>query len=226
MLGDPELTLFIRHWFNGGSALPVVERLFAGDEPDEAACIARLALRDPECVDRDAIEDIASRCASEPSGWLEALEKFARTTTPDDMDAAIEQWNQLMQFVPEDVFYQRLRRTITLLHRLGCNGDVLFTCSTLTGSTTEVFDLAASGTVAPETIEARGNGSPARAMWLGLAAQAAQARDDRWSVLRYLREACNDPRNAFLAWASISEIREHADAELHEALNDLGVPAL
>ena len=49
-----------------------------------------------------------------------------------------------MQFVPEEVWYQRLRQTINALHRLGCEGNVLFECATQFGMTTDMFDLAAS----------------------------------------------------------------------------------
>ena len=60
-------------------------------------------------------------------------------------------------------------------------------------------------------------------MWLALAAQASFARRDRWNTLRYLREACKD-EDAYLAWASISEIRREADDELNAELDKLGVP--
>jgi hypothetical protein len=90
--------------------------------------------------------------------------------------------------------------------------------------TSDIFDLVASGSVDPETIEARGDGSPARPLWLGLAAQAAHARGDRWSTLRYLREASQSGQSSYFAWASINEIRETADEELNEELDRLGVP--
>jgi hypothetical protein len=73
-------------------------------------------------------------------------------------------------------------------------------------------------------IEARGEGSPARPAWLGLAAQAAFARNDRWSTLRYLREASGYGESSVLSWASISEIRSEADEELNEELDRVGVP--
>jgi len=60
-------------------------------------------------------------------------------------------------------------------------------------------------------------------MWLGLAAQAAFARGDRFSTIRYLREASNSPESSF-AWVSISEIRHEADEELNRDLDRAGVP--
>jgi hypothetical protein len=46
----------------------------------------------------------------------------------------------------------------------------------------------------------------------------------RWSTIRYLRNACRVEENAFLAWASISEIRAVADDALNEELDKVGVP--
>jgi|SRR6266851_4977308 len=63
-----------------------------------------------------------------------------------------------------------------LLTKLHCDGNILFRCATGIGITSDVFDLAAGGTVDPEVIVERGEGSPARSMWLALAAQAAFAR--------------------------------------------------
>jgi hypothetical protein len=128
-----------------------------------------------------------------------------------------------MRFVPEEVWYQRLRNTIAQLMRLGCDGNILFRCATRVGITSDVFDLASSGTVDPEVIVERGEDSPAREMWLALAAHASFARSDRWGTLRYLREACQC-EDTVLAWASISEIRRDADDALNEELDKIGVP--
>lgn len=216
MRDDDELTFLTRRWLNGESALPVVTRLRELGQDLEAAATARLAIRDPECPDREALEAAIEDIGSAPEGWAEALEDFARNPSE-------ERWNELMTFVPEEVFYQRLRNTINTLMRLGCDGNTLFRCATRLGMTPDIFDLATSGTVDPEVIDERGNGSPARATWLGLAAQAAFARGDKFAVTRYLREAASRPE-AVLAWASISEIREKADEELNEQLDRVGVP--
>lgn len=178
----------------------------------------RDARRDDAWADREVLEALLLETASTPQGWQEALADFAR-------EPSEERWTELMSFVPEEVWYQRLRNTIAWLMRFGCDGNILFRCATRIGITTDVFDLAASGTVDPEVIVARGQDSPARAMWLALAAQAAFVRGDRWRTLGYLREACQD-EDAFLAWASISEIRREADEALNEELDKLGVPRL
>jgi hypothetical protein len=214
---DPRVTFLIRRWANGDSILPAVHRLMELGFNDEAAATARLGLVDSECQDRPALEAALLEISSAPPGWVSALEEFARNPTDDG-------WSALMRFVPEEVFYQRLRNTVPILMRLGCDGDVLFRCASRFGFTPDLFDLAASGTVKPETIEERGRDSGARAAWLGLAAQAAFARGDRFATIRYLREACRDEENASLAWASAMEIRELADDTLNAELDKVGVP--
>ncbi|HYS53203.1 MAG TPA: hypothetical protein VER58_05490 [Thermoanaerobaculia bacterium] len=206
-----------RQWLNGGSALPLVRQLLDDDCPDEAAATARMALRMPDCHDRDALEATLLESASTPEGWLAALEAFAKAPSETG-------WEELMRFVPEDVFYQRLRNTVAMLMKLHCDGNILFRCATRLGITSDVFDLARSGTVDPEVIVERGQASPARSMWLALAAQAAFTRGDRWSTIRYLRDACSDEETCFFAWASISEIRFEADEALNEELDKVGVP--
>jgi hypothetical protein len=218
MFDEPQLTFLARRWLNGDSSLPLVQRLRELGFDDEAAATARLALRDPECIDRDPLEAALHEIASTPDGWLDALAELARAPSE-------ERWNALMRFVPEEVFYQRLRNTIATLMRLGCDGNILFRCATRLGMSSDIFDLAKSGTVDPEVIEERGAGSPARATWLGLAAQAALARGDRFAVIRYLREASRD-KASVLAWASISEVRQEADEQLNEELDKVGVPRL
>jgi hypothetical protein len=214
---DSELTFLTRRWFNGESSLPLIQRLREMGHHDEAAAWARLALRDPDCKDRAALEAALQEISGAPDDWLDALADFARAPSE-------QRWDALMQFVPEEVFYHRLRNTIATLMRLGCDGNALFRCATKSGITSDVFDLASSGTVDPHVIEQRGDASPARPMWLGLAAQAAFARGDRFAVIRYLREASRDEGTAFFAWASISEIRDRADEELNAELDRVGVP--
>jgi hypothetical protein len=213
----PEITLLLRHWGNGGSALPAVRELADCGYTDEAAATARVALQAPDCTDRDELEAAIATIANPSDEWLTAIEEFAKHPSE-------ERWDELMRFVPVEERYQRLRHTIALLHSLQCDGNMLFRCATKTGMTPDVFDLARSGMVDPDVIEARGEGSPARPAWLGLAALAAFTRNDRWSTLRYLREASQYGESSALSWASISEIRRVADEELNEELDRVGVP--
>lgn len=214
---DPTVTFLIRRWANGDSILPAVKRLMELGLNDEAAATARLGLADDACRDRDELEAALHEISSAPAGWLDSLQDFARN--PSD-----EKWEELMRFVPEEVAYQRLRNTIAILMRLGCDGDILFRCASRLGFVPDLFDMAASGRVSPETIEKRAEGSGARAAWLGLAAQAAFARGDRFGTIRLLREGCRDPESATLAYASAIEIRELADDELNDELDKVGVP--
>jgi len=218
MFDEPQLTFLARRWLNGDSSLPFVQKLRELGYDGEAAATARLALRAAECPDREALEVALREIASSPDGWFDALAEFAH-------DPSEERWEELMRFVPEEVWYQRLRNTTEVLMRLGCDGNVLFRCTARIGMHSGVFDLARSGTVDPEVIEERGAGSGARATWLGLAAQAAYARGDRFAVIRYLRDASRD-EDAFLAWASINEIRQEADNALNEELDRVGVPRI
>src|SRR5207245_9358495 len=139
--------------------------------------------------DRDGLEATLLESASAPEGWLAALEGFAKSPSE-------ERWQELMCFVPEDVFYQRLRNTIVLLMKLGCDGNILFRCATRLGITSDVFDLAASGTVDPEVIVMRGSGSRARGMWFVLAAMAWFDRHGRLNTVSLLREAFTVRRSA------------------------------
>jgi hypothetical protein len=85
----------------------------------------------------------------------------------------------------------------------------------------ELFDVADSGRVDPETIVARASGSPAEAAWLGLAAKAAFARGDRTATVRHLWRASQ--LNPILSYASVAEIRDRADEELNAELDRAGV---
>jgi len=77
MFGDPQLTFLARRWLNGDSSLPFVQKLRELGFDDEAAATARLALRDPECRDRESLEVSLNEIASSPNGWLDALAAFA-----------------------------------------------------------------------------------------------------------------------------------------------------
>jgi hypothetical protein len=210
----PEATLLLRRHFLGGeSAVPAVRRIMADDQ-DYAAAVARLALRTATGADRDELLAILEEISSAPTGWSTALETFA--AAPSE-----EAWERLMRFVPEEAFYQRLKYTVLVLMGLGCDGDILFRCVSRMGMIPELYDLAASGTVDPETIVERATGSPAEGAWLGLAAKAAFARGDRAATTRHLWRASQlDP---ILSYAAIAEIREAADEELNAELDRAGV---
>jgi hypothetical protein len=212
---DPEFTFLLRRYFHGGeSAMPAIRKLMASGDPDYAAVVARLALRRAEGTDREGLLAVLAEITSAPTGWATALETFAAAPSEDA-------WEELMRFVPEEVFHQRLKYTVLVLIGLGCDGDVLFRCVSRMGMIPELFDLADSGSVDPETIVARATGSPAEGAWLGLAAKAAFARGDRAATARHLWRASQlDP---ILSYGAIDEIRRAADAELNAELERAGV---
>ena len=205
-------------WLAGGSALPLVRRLFADGLHDEAAAHARMALADHDCQDRDQIEEIVERVASPPDGWSEAVLRFA---AEPDLDA----WERLMSFTPPEMIYQRLRYTISLLRRLGTDPEILFRCATHHGVTPDAIELVESGAVDPEVVAQRAHGSArAAGIWLGFAAQASFARGDAFGVVRYLREAYERADSEFPPDISAMTIRSNADPELHRMLDKIGVP--
>jgi len=63
-------------------------------------------------------------------------------------------------------------------------------------------------------------------MWLALAAAAAQARGERFAVVRYLRDAWRTPDDHGLVKSLTFQIREAADHELQALLDAAGVPQL
>jgi hypothetical protein len=213
----PEVTFLLRTWANGGSALPAVRMMMEHGYGFEAATTAHVALHRPDCADREDLQHAIGEVANTSEEWVEALREFARNPSE-------ERWDELFRFTPEEVLYQRHRHSLSILMALGCEGNILFRCATKDGMTSDAFDLARSGKVDPATIVSRGDGSPARSVWLSLAALAAFTRGDRWNTIAYLREACKNEETAFLAWASISEIREEADDELKAQLDALDIP--
>lgn len=216
-MSDAETTLLLRRYFHGDdeSALPVIRRLIEQGETDQAAVVARLAVRTADGAEREALFAVLGEITSAPSGWAAALESFA--AAPSE-----EAWEELLRFIPEEVFHQRLKYTVLSLIALECDGDVLFRCVSRLGMIPELYDLAESGRVDPDTVVARATGSAAEGAWLGLAALAAFARGDRDATVRHLWRASQlDP---ILSFASIDGIRGRADAELNEQLDRAGVP--
>src|SRR5258706_1438061 len=139
MFDDPQLTFFVRRWHNGDSSLPLVQRLRELGHDLEAAATARLALQDPDCHDRPELEAALHDIAGAGDGWLEALRMFVDAPSEEQSEA-------LMRFVPENLWYQRLRDTTETLMRLRGDRNILFRCATQRGMHSSIFDLATSGT--------------------------------------------------------------------------------
>ncbi|MGH9459035.1 MAG: hypothetical protein ACRD2J_15485 [Thermoanaerobaculia bacterium] len=214
---DPRVVQRQRFWLNGGSALPLLELLVDADRLDEAAATARLALAMDDCADREAIEAILRDAGSPPVGWDAALATYAA-------DPSDEHWGQIVRFIPEEVVYQRIRNTVAALSRLGADPDRLFLHASRDGIVPELLEIAESGAVAPDTIRSRGEESPHNlSFWLGLAAQSAFARGDRFLTVRLLTEAYDAGTIMPPDFAAI-QIRAAADPELHEMLDAVRIP--
>jgi hypothetical protein len=213
-----ELVAILRRDFlDGGSARPLVRLLIGSDEAAVAAIFCRLALARQSCRDRRAIEDLLASTGQPPDGWSDALVRFAGAPS-------VEAWDELHRFTPSDVYYDRVRHALHVLDQLGVDPEILFHCATRDGTTPDAIALVESGRVSPETVAARGEGSPAVAMWQALAAVAAAARNDRLAVVRYLRAAWRCPDSTGLVEALTLDIRRAADAEVLDLLDSSGVP--
>jgi hypothetical protein len=214
---DPQTQFLMKQWTDGGSALPVVRRLLEGGAAEEAATLARAVIGDATGSDREELEAAILKAGDVTDEWIAALKDFSKAPSA-------QRWAELLTFIPEDVFYQRLRSSIMLLTRFGCDGNTIFRCATTPGILPDMYDIVASGTVDPEVILQRGAGSPARVLFVALAARAAFARGDRWTTLKLLREASKD-EGIIMATVSIDEIRDLADDEFNAELDKIGVPS-
>jgi hypothetical protein len=214
---DPRVVQRQRFWLNGGSALPLIELLMELDRVDDAAATARLALAREPCPDREEIETILWDAGSPPAGWIPSLRAYAADPTD-------ERWEEIFRFIPTDVVYHRMRNTMAELRKLGADPDRLFLHVSRFGIVPDLLELGESGAVDPETIRRRADESPHnRSFWLGLAAQAAFARGEKFLTVRFLAEAY-DANAGVPADIAAMQIREAADDELQALLDSVGIP--
>ena len=205
-------------WYNGGPASPLIEELIRLKRKNEAATLSRLALASPKCEERDALEKLLERAGSPPPGWSEAVAAFAQ-------DPTVEGWDALMCFTPNEVFYQRTRNTLRALRRIGTDPNILFLCATRCGTVPDAFELVQSGEVDPETVLARALEAPpvTRALWLGMAAEAAFARGDDLGTVRLLKRAYAETAQLIGPEMSAMDIRAKASPSLHKMLENAGI---
>jgi hypothetical protein len=221
-MGDEDCIEQLRSaWFRGGSARPLIEELIRAKRMDEAGALARLTLAYDECQERETIEQLLEQAGSPPPGWTDSVVAFSRNPT-------MENWDRLMRFTPNEVFYQRARNTLRLLRRLGTNPDALFLCATRHGTTPDAIELVQSGEVHPDTVVARAHEAPpdAHSLWFGLAAEAAFARGDDLGTVRLLKMAYAQAASGIGPEMSALAIRSDASPELNEMLDKIGVPNL
>jgi len=219
LIVDPELDALQQQWLNGGSALPLVRLLVQRGEGDQAAAIARLVLAREECPDADEIEQCLDDIDEAPDEWRQQLAAMAAAPS-------VERFEELMRFVPPELIYQRLRNALRKLKKLGVDGNVLFQCATNIGMTPEAIELVEEGLVEPETILERGQSSPARTTYAGLAAEATFLRGDLVSTIRYLRDALQHETDLCTALPHIYFVREQASPEVNAMLDRAGIPPI
>jgi len=219
LITDPELDALQQAWLDGGSALPLVRLLVTRGEGDHAAAIARIALGRADCPDAEEIEQCLDDIDEAPEEWREQLAAMAR-------DPSVDRFEELMRFVPPEHIYQRLRNALRKLRKLGIDANILFQCATNLGMTPEAIELVEEGLVNPKTILARGAQSPARATYLGLAAEATYLEGDLVSTIRYLREAVQNETELCSAMPHIYFVREQASPEVNAILDRAGIPPL
>jgi hypothetical protein len=205
-------------WINGGTARPLIEELIRLKRMNEAATLARLVLASHQCCEREVLEKLLERTGSPPPGWSEAVAAFA-------LEPTVEGWDALMCFTPNEVFYQRTRNTLRALRLNGTNPNILFRCATRCGTVPDAFELVQSGEVDPETVVMRAQEAPpeARALWLGIAAEAAFARGDDLGTVRLLQKAFAEAAESIGPEMSARAIRAKASLSLHAMLDKAGI---
>lgn len=220
-LGHPDdlMDILRRDWLRGESVMPLLLALDARGRSDEAHFTARLALIGAEGEEEEGIERFLSEGGAPPDGWPDAVRAFAKSPS-------VERFRDLFLFTPPAVYEARVRGTLRYLRRLGVPSDIVFGLATVDGIRSEAIELVESGVVSVEAVLAQVQRSPPETapFWWGLAARAAFTQGDHFGTVRYLAEAYKRPESEYLPTIQAFDIRELADAELHEMLDRAGVP--
>lgn len=215
---DRELSEAEEQWRDGGSALPLIRLHVERGERDVAAVIGRLVLASEPCPDAEEIDRLLSSLDNAPPEWDELLRDFAA-------EPSLERWRELLQFVPPDALYDRQRNAIRRLRQLGLPGKWLFLCACEYGMTPDAIQAVEEGLVDAATIEERAQrAGNAQATYFGLAATAAFLAGDVIATIRLLRESVAHENEWVTADPHIHFIREHASADVVEALDRAGIP--
>jgi hypothetical protein len=217
IVDDPEETVAMKE-FARGFPLPLVTLNFERGDLDRAAAVARVALGMDDCPDAAKIEEILERCSEPPDEWKLVLDDFAASPS-------LERWRELMQFVPEDLRYQRHRYGIRYLKKRGVEPNLLFLCACYLSITPEAIELVEDGLVSVETLLTRANeAGEARGAYIGLAAAAAFLSGDLIGTIRLLREAMSLENEWISALPHIWFVWERATATQRDALDRAGIP--
>ena len=143
-------------WLRGGSHVAYLRVLTEAGREQEAAVLARTLLAKETCTEREELDVFLEGLSSPPVGWEQAVADLAD-------DPSFERWDALWRFTPDEVYYERVRYTLTLLRRLGVDPERLFELATSRGIVPDAIELVESGTVSPRTIELRAQRGPAPA---------------------------------------------------------------
>jgi hypothetical protein len=214
---DPEVRTARQRWLAGGSALPVVELLASRGAKIEAATFARYALTKPDCPDAEELRAVLAGLSSPPVGWDEALAEFAKSPSA-------ERWNDLMRFIPEELFYLRMRDIVGRLSQLGVDGDTIFTYASEVGLTPDLIELVEQRCVSVKVLEQRAaRAGGAKTTYFGLAAQAAFLQGDLLGTVRLLRLSLAQENEWCSVLPHVTFIRDRASPQQTELLERSGV---
>lgn len=217
IIDDPERTAAEKE-FARGVPLPLVSLHFRRGELDHAATVARVALGMNDCPDAAKIEEILEYCSEPPDEWKLVLDAFAESPS-------VERWRELMQFVPEDLLYQRHRNGIRYLRKRGVETNLLFLCACYLSITPDAIELVEDGLVSVGTLLKRADeAGGARGAYIGLAAQSAFLSGDLVGTIRLLREAMSLETEWISALPHIWFVWERATATERDAFERAGIP--
>ncbi len=153
-----------------------------------------------------------------PDEWRVVLDAFAE-------NPSLERWRELMQFVPDDLLYQRHRNGIRYLKKHGVEANLLFLCACYLSITPDAIELVEEGLVSVETLQSRANeAGEARGAYIGLAAQTAFLAGDLLGTIRLLREAMSLENEWISALPHVWFVWERATTTERDALDRAGIP--
>ena len=155
-----------------------------------------------------------------PEGWREALDAFAE-------EPSLEEWDRLLEFVPAETAYTRVRHAVRYLEQKDVSANMLFRISSRGGIVPDALRLVDEGDVDPVTVLERADEAPetVRGSWYAIAARAHFARGDIFGVVRLLKralEVCFEPSMVDIHARSIWDM---ADEEAREQIRPVWCPA-
>ncbi len=204
----------------GGDPVERAEQYLEQGAEVEAAATCRFALEAKEEPDRERLGEVFRRAGNLPQGWEKALEEFAE-------EPSIEAWDELVEPLPEEAMYTRMRHAIQVLGRLGVSPDMLFRLATRHGSLPDAFELVDSGEVEPSTVLEVAEQKPegVRGMWYAVVARAHAGRGDIFGAVRLLKRALRETDEPALVDMHAYQIWIEADEKEREQVRAVWEPS-